>query len=220
MLIKSYIGWEDYLGLAIFVIGLVGEYTNLLPWIKEISPELIGIGITVLIIDNANESIKRREEKKRLILQMGSPDNAFVREAVRQLRERGWLMDGSLSKANLHRANLSGADLSNAVMIGVNLEGAELEGCDLTQADLSAANLLKAILRQADLSDANLEGARMEYADLANALLWGANLRSANLRGADVSDDQLVVEPVMNDNTTLPDGSRYKTPEKRTEGTG
>jgi len=61
-----------------------------------LSNELIGIGITVLIIDNANELMKRREENRRLIPQMGSPDNAFVVEAVRQLRKRDWLKDGSI----------------------------------------------------------------------------------------------------------------------------
>ena len=75
--LKSYIGWEDYLGFAIFLIGVLGYFVLPIPFFPgltmvytEIREELIGIGIVVLIIDNANESIKRREEKKRLILQM------------------------------------------------------------------------------------------------------------------------------------------------------
>ena len=67
-LIKSYIGWEDYLGFAIFLIGVLGFIIYPLPVIHEMRSELVGIGITVLIIDNANEAIKRREEKKRLIV--------------------------------------------------------------------------------------------------------------------------------------------------------
>jgi hypothetical protein len=99
-LIKSFVGWEDYLGFAILVIGILGFIIDNIPYINELRAELVGIGITVLIIDNANEAIKRREEKKRLILQMGSPDNAFAIEAVRQIRARGWILDGALHQTD------------------------------------------------------------------------------------------------------------------------
>ena len=57
----------------------------------DIRSDLISIGIVVFIIDNVNEMYRRRAEKERLILQMGSPDHGFAIEAVRQLSVRGWL---------------------------------------------------------------------------------------------------------------------------------
>jgi len=56
---------------------------------------------------------------ERLILQMSSLDYGFANEAVRQLRHKEYLVDGSLQKAalqraNLNKANLQGADLKNA----------------------------------------------------------------------------------------------------------
>lgn len=74
-LIVSYTGWEDFLGFAILVIGVSGIFdyplfgfqlpynTGWTDFYKRIWPELISIGIAVLIIDNANEAIKRRKEK-------------------------------------------------------------------------------------------------------------------------------------------------------------
>jgi len=53
----------------------MGELTNLY---QDIRAELIDICITVLSIDNVNEMMKKCDEKKHLILQMGSPDNAFA----------------------------------------------------------------------------------------------------------------------------------------------
>src|SRR3990172_5019937 len=157
-IIWSYVGWEDYLGLAILVLGVMGfilepimYQSRMTSFYIEIRSELVGIGITVLIIDNANEMIRRREEKKRLILQMGSPDNAFAQEAVRQLRFRGWLMDGSLRGASLLDANLQGAKLSYADMQGVTMVGANLQGAELWETNLNGA----------DISNANMENAKM-----------------------------------------------------------
>lgn len=127
------------MGLSILLIGLLGEYSPWLLWIKDISPELIGIGITVLIIDSVNEYIKRREEKRRLILQMGSPDQSFAIEAIRQFKENGWLYVGSLDSATLVGANPKNTNLANSEMCSVDLKGAKLTNTILTGADLRGA---------------------------------------------------------------------------------
>ena len=102
------LSWPDFVGGILLLIGLLGFIPGpipYIPWLYEfhqaIKSELIGIGIAVILIDNANEIIRRNEEKKRLILQMGSPENAFAIEAARQLRARGWLFDGSISNASI-----------------------------------------------------------------------------------------------------------------------
>lgn len=203
----SYIGGEDFLGVAILLLGLLGYFqpgTSTL--LADLAATLIGIGITVLIIDNAGEVIKRREEKKRLILQMGSPDNAFAVEAVRQLKERGWLVDGSLHRAELRFANLSNVDLS----------GADLREVDLSRADLSGSylygsNLAGAILREANLSEAILFRADVSEANLFAANIVGADLRYANLKGSNLeqvknlSEEQLA-EAIIDKRTILLSG--------------
>ncbi len=149
-IIKSYIGWEDYLGFVILLIGVLGFFNGPIPYIPgltdayhKINGELLGIGITVLIIDNANDAIKRREEKKWLILQMGNPDNAVAIEAVRQLRTRGWLFDGALHGANLSDATLIMADLINADLRVANLSNANLWGAEVKPEQLERANSIE-----------------------------------------------------------------------------
>ena len=170
--------WPDFLGALLLGFGLIVFISEYFGWsvlyipilsdlLLRIWPELIGIGLAVIIIDNANELLRTREEKKRLILQMGSPDNAFAREAVRQLRARGWLKDGSLRRAFLLRANLRGAilryaNLMNARLAVANLERADLEGAYMEGADLGKANLKGAKVKPEQLAKAeSLEGAIM-----------------------------------------------------------
>ncbi len=238
-IIKSYVGWEDYLGFAIFVIGVLGFIFDTIPFITELRAELVGIGITVLIIDNANEAIKRREEKKRLILQMGSPNNAFAHEAVRQLKATNWLYDGTLRGAFLFRADLSDvelaltylervdlsyANLQKTYLGGANLRHANLEGADLQQSDcervhlhganLDYANLQGAYLALADLSGArllesNMSGTDLSYANLHDATFYRTNLMEANLKDAKVTNEQLA-EAFSLEGATMPDGTLYK----------
>lgn len=149
-LIRSNIGWEYYLGFTILLIGIFGFFVLPLPFwqglsnaYEEIRAELIGIGIAVLIIDNTNEAIKRREEKKRLILQLGSPDHAFAIEAARQLREREWLFDGPIRGAYLGGANLWGANLREANLEGTDLSGVNMEGAEVTSEQLDQSKSLE-----------------------------------------------------------------------------
>lgn len=196
--IWSYVGWDDYLAGFILLVGVLGFIDGPMPYVpgwdmfyEGIRYELIGIGVSVLIIANAGEVVSRGQEKKRLILQMGSPDNAFAVEAARQIRSKGWLVDGSLRGAYLIRANLSGArlteaNLSGAALIRADLRGANLYGANLTRAYLSFDNLSKANLRRA-----NLTGAKLIRADLRGANLTGADLTETTLRGANLTETDL-----------------------------
>ena len=141
--------------------------------------ELIGIGIGVFVIANAADYMNRQAEKKRFILQMGSPDNGFAVKSVRQLKSRGWLKDGSCNDADLVGANLEGADLSDADLRGVdlsvaNLKWSFLDGVDLRRAELRRVDLSDAILEDADLSHAIIFGATLNRLNLSDAKLKGA----------------------------------------------
>jgi hypothetical protein len=246
---KNFDNWPDALGWLMLGLGLLVFTSDYLRWsllyvpylsdlLLQIWPELIGIGLAVIIIDKANELIRLREEKKRLILQMGSPDNAFAIEAVRQLKARGWLFDGTLYYANIERANLSGAHLSGADLsltyLGeanlreANLEGAIFAEANMRKAELSHADMYIALFVGADLREANLSGANLQGADfrgadlrdsnLGKADLWDADLKEAKLRRADLSGADLTkaeVTPEQLEQTkslegaTMPDGTVY-----------
>jgi len=152
----------------------------------NVSTELASIAITILVVDALYEHRETEREKRRLILQMGSPDNAFAREAVRALHSHEWLYDGSLKRANLGGANLQGAMLNDA-----NLQGAHLVGANLQKAFLWSAKLQETNLSGAKLQGATLNGAKLQRAFLAWARLQGANLKWAHLQGANLHGAKL-----------------------------
>ena len=175
-----------FLGLAIWAITL-NRYGLVMadhePWLwltvalVSVGPEMAGIVIGVVTIDYLNERRQDAQLKEQLILQLGSIHNDVTDTALRALRARGWLEDGSLSGAFLASANLSGAFLGSANLSGVDLGSADLSGAGFGEANLSGAYLL----------GANLGGAHLQRANLSGAHLWAANLSGANLRRANLS---------------------------------
>lgn len=166
------------------------------------SAELAGIVVTVLVIDTLNQRRAIVGEKNDLILQMGSPDNAFALEAVRRLRARGWLTDGSLHRARLENANLQGADLSHA----------DLQGAYLVRANLQGARLYEANLSRAVLNDADLSGALLTRADLHETHLTDTQFHSADLSGACMWKAMIVAHhdrKLFDEQTILPDQSHW-----------
>lgn len=185
-------GWWNLprgIGLAAVIVGLA-HYSPLpaLPMPRliqlhtDLAPELIGIGITLILIDWAVEQRQRQELKAYLIRQMGSPVRDVAVPAVRELAHHEWLYDGALT-----RAILAEADLRQAPLRGANLSGAHLYRATLTDADLLDANLDGAILVSADLSEAALSGATLRQASLQGATLHDASLFYADLSGAALS---------------------------------
>lgn len=161
----------------------------------NIAAEAISIAITVLIIERLYERRSKAEaekaEKERLILQMGSPDNGFAVEAVRQLEKRGGLTDGSL-----RGVDISGANLSGAALVKADLGSVKLFGGNLSRAILWDANFRRAILNGTNLTKAECWGWQFHKAslwrtDLTEAVLWGADLREANLMEANLSGADL-----------------------------
>lgn len=192
------------------IIGLLGSSVNLAirlgkpgleRFLRSVSPELIGIGITILVIDAANELMVTQQEKKRRILQMGSPNNAFAIEAARLLKAQGWgfgkdksLQEAFLSQADLSRGDLRYANLQRADLNRAVLRETRLNKADLTQADLREANLIQAELGGATLAEADLSQARLNNADMCEADLRGARLIQANLRSLQHWADSLATE--------------------------
>jgi DNA-binding XRE family transcriptional regulator len=217
----GYLNQNGHLYLGEALGNLLGDFY------ANASTELVSIAITVLIIDALVQRRETEREKRDLILQMGSPDNAFAREAVRKLRVRGWLEDGSLQGADLRKADLRGANLlaadmmrallydaklSRAVLMDANLHQAGLFHADMRTTDLRGANLAEADLsytdlRGADLFEADLRKARLYSADLRGAKIW-ANLAGADLHWAKVTNEQLA-EAESLEGAILPDDTEY-----------
>mgnify|MGYP000185296155 CR=1 FL=1 len=175
------------MGMVIFGTGLavIGFRKNGIAYFGEFNvnlvTEIISILFTIFILNRLQARRLKQSEKDALVLQMGSPDNTFAIEAVRQLRNKGWLEGVTLQKANLNYTNLSNA----------NLYGANLNNASLIKARLHSANLSNANLSNASLHEAKLGRAYLIKADLSNADLRDADLRGAYLTGADLTGAKL-----------------------------
>jgi uncharacterized protein YjbI with pentapeptide repeats len=169
------------LQLGGFLADLGRSYATIL------AAELISIAVTLFVVDAIFRHRDAEQEKRELILQLGSPVNDVSREAIRRLRIRGWLSDGSLRHAYLAHANLRGAELGEADLDGANLREADLRGSDLRRVLLRGANLSGALLRGADLIGADLRGSDLRVANLSETYLRDANLQAADCSFADLS---------------------------------
>ena len=171
------------------VLGYLNQYSGLciplMPvrliadFYANISTELISIALTVLVIDALNERRSIEREKKALILQMSSPTNLVAIEAVRVLRVRGWLTDGSLRGADLSHADLQGAylagvDMANAKLFRTNLKGAHLQFANLNGVEeVTDAQLAQArYLRRAIMPDGSRYDGRY---NLVGDVQWARN---------------------------------------------
>ncbi len=192
---KFYEWWSltRVLGASALVFGFVFLVIEppISRFLSDIAPEFFGIGVTVLLIDWANERRSTAEEKAALILQMGSDDRAFAVEAARILRQKEWLMDGSLNGKRFSQARLQKANLENSQLQGVNLESADLEEVRLINANLHNANLSEAKLKKANLYQADLSNINLRKANLQFAILVESNLQNSDLEGVDLQKAKL-----------------------------
>lgn len=154
----------------------------------NLGTELIGAFVTFMLLTvlwgtlekQVDQETKDSKLKQQLIREMGSPDNGIALRAVEELRAQGWLVDGSLKRANLEGANLKGANLANADLTNAILWSANLEDARMTHAILAGAYLEWTNLKDADLREADLSG----VSDLSDEQLRHV----ARLKGAYMSD--------------------------------
>lgn len=169
--------------IILIIWGLIGNQAPDL--LLNLGTEIIGIVITVLIIDRLYKERELAEQKKYLLRQLRSDNPTDTMEALRELNASGWgnNLDGIvLHGGNLSGANLVGKSLRKILATGVVFEGTLFNGSDLSEAVLRIANLKKAnfastLLNHAELDGANLEGAYFNDVEetLSKALmLYGA----------------------------------------------
>ncbi|MCB0064731.1 MAG: pentapeptide repeat-containing protein, partial [Caldilineaceae bacterium] len=148
-------------------LGLIEDFYANLSW------ELTGIAVTILIIDRLYQRAEMKRDQAQLLRQLHSHDHMIVLQALDLLRINGWLEDGllvnlNLADTDLHQANLRHADLRHAVLRNTNLCDADLRDANLAHADLQDANLEGALLNGATIGQANLHGAKLAGAQLYN----------------------------------------------------
>lgn len=180
----------------------LGTYGN-------VSSELMGIGVTVLLIDTIYRYREKRLLKAQLIRQMRSRDNVTAIQALEDYHANGWLKDDALQGAQLSGANLSGTGL---------LQGANLKETRLIGANISSTNLYETIFEQAILNEATFQGSDLPLASFVNAqlirtdlrgtVLQGARFQSAVLQGADL-EGAILSEAAFDEHSILPDGSGW-----------
>lgn len=193
----------------LLVVGAILYAQNMLDdYLTNVFTEALGVIGTALILDRIYRLRAVQERKAELILQMGSPDASLAIEAVRILRAKGWVEDGTLKRAKLREANLNSANLREANLTDANLWQAKLNNANLWEANLGHAYLVEADLSGAKVWQANLAGANLSDADLAHASLWAADLTHANLRGAKLVGADLQ-DVIFNETTILPDWSKW-----------
>ena len=192
-IVKFKWGLDDWIalvliGFGVFIPGinsLINSFPAFQTLFSDIRGELIGIGIGVILINNAAEVMQYQDEQKRkAISKLESPDNSIAKEAFENARKEGWLYDGTIS--------------------GYSYQGANWGGLDLSGAKLSSTDLNKVNLKNTLLVDADLSGSSLKYADLGGTTLWntdlrGADLSQANFHGANIKNIK------KDENTKLPD---------------
>lgn len=189
-------------GIIILVLALLGaglnyaeNYNGPLDWASfllnffiMLSPELAGIALTVLILDYLGEKRAERALRWQLLHEMGSHNNYIALRAVYELRQRGWLMDGTVENAILHHADLTEANLSNA---------------NLCHADLQYAHLVRAELQNANLSETDLHGTNLAEANLQNANLLNSNVTAEQLAQVYSLENAILPNGLVNEGPRL-----------------
>lgn len=158
--------------------------------------EFISISITILLIDYLYELKETKSLKSRLIRELGSEEKGLSSRALKELRENGWLQDGTLKNVDLQNANLSNLDLTDANLEGVNLKDANLNGAKLTRVNLNKANLTQAKLVRSNLENSKLNETIMHRVNLSEGILnrievTNVDFMTSNLELIEMTDSKL-----------------------------
>ena len=177
-----------FLSLILFAITYQpGALINV--YIPNLITEIWGVAITILIIDYLQERRSRRDLFESLKRDLLAKDQGIALRAINELRNYGWLTDGSLRGlqaryAVFDRAELKGAILDEADFYRASLQRAYVGHASLRNANFRKADLRRAIfnhsdLRGADFTDANLENTSFEDANLQGAVLSRYQIKTA-----------------------------------------
>lgn len=130
--------------------------------------ELVGILLTVLLIDGLRNIDSDIETRKSLIRRASSTSNETAKAAIDELRKTGLIDRGVL-----RGVNLSGAFLENAVLTEIDFTKGNLSEADFSQANFSRSKLVNVNFKNSKFIETKFD---------ANTLLQGANFTEAKLQ--------------------------------------
>ena len=164
---------------------------NIDEFLDNMTPEMVGIIFTVVILERLNTMRERRQMIQQLVRRAHSRYSLTAINAIEELRVLGELANGSLSglslrgsnwkEANLYKADLSDTDLTNAILEDADLVLANLRSAKLsTEQMASTFCMYKAIMPDGQLYDGrfNLPG------DLDHATRSGVDIKSKEAMAA------------------------------------
>ena len=194
-------GWALLLfGLANLTFPLARNWPE---WLKNLGPESVGIGVTILLIDFAVRKRDERNAKAQLTRDLLSSSNDFALRAINELKDNGWFE--SVLTENKHKlidvrwqgCNLRGVKLQNVYLTEAHMQKSRLE-----EAQVVGAWLINCQLQSSSLRRARIEKTNIYSTDFQAAILWEATLRGigfsqclfqdANLIETDLRDSHLV----------------------------
>lgn len=199
-------------GLVLVVWYLIEKFD----WI-EISAnaftELLGIFVTVFIIDKMNDIRAKEELKEQIIREMGNRNNSIVLRAIREAVGHGWLTNGAFRGKWFEFSNMNYGELHNADLQGTELNYSKFKKAQLYKANLSNAHMQGANFQDAwmpfiNLQNTWLKDANLQNANLMEADLFNAHIEDANLQNANVTDEQLSKVETLK-GTIMPSGVIY-----------
>lgn len=175
--------------LIIFSLVTVG---CLYHWIKSnfilsgadegLFTEIIGILITVFLIDRLRSLSERNRYRRNLIRQARSKSNPIAIDAIEIIRDEKWLDEKSIRL--LEGKNLSGAALNYA-----NLRKAYLNRTVLSHSTLEETDMRDSILTDVQFNGASLIRTRFSGANLAGASFIESSLEACQFK-VDLETDE------------------------------
>ncbi|HSH04010.1 MAG TPA: pentapeptide repeat-containing protein, partial [Anaerolineae bacterium] len=182
----------------IIINNTFGQLLALL--IISLSPELLGICIGLVFIDELNNIRQEKQIKDELIRQARSKHNSIATTAITELKQRNWLKGIDLTEANLQECDFSFTNCQNTCFLWANLKNTNFIGANLSKVNLSATILIGADFNGAKLHEADFNGAKMEKVNLKHTKLTNATFENAVLIGADLSRTNLTGVNLQNTN--------------------
>jgi len=162
---------------------------------NDVSPSPTAIASSVATIGAAlDNAALAKQPLADVVRKLRSSEHHIVLQAIKELRMRGALFDGTLAWICLRYANLQRVDLSVSNLKNADLHKANLEDTDLSHANLNGARLTRAKLQLVNLDKTSLDGASLVGANLEGAKNW--------------SNEQLAQVSRMR-GSILPDGTLY-----------
>jgi uncharacterized protein YjbI with pentapeptide repeats len=189
-------------GFWLFGYDILRLVDTLLAYVTNVWTELLGIIMTILVLDRLNERRVREELKRRLIGEARGQSNEAAKVAIDRMREEGWLI-----KSGGNTCLLAGAQLQNAKLMDANFEDAHMENTYLYQAKLQGANFTGTFLKLADLSETDLRGANLRRTTMQEAFLRKTNLQETvisevSFQQADLAEADMCRATLVNINFT------------------